>query len=156
MPYFDPTPTANMANIGNNEWLRSTQVKPVMESYTVYAPSVPDQTIDGEVRKVLQRGEAMAKITSGPGAGKIGPFQAGVTDGRQTLANLVGINDTYEPWRLLPQPGSPQDVEIGVAYIAVGVQGWCTELDAAGLKVALTNTTADALRGTKAVDILFH
>ena len=155
MPYFDKTPTPAMAPIGRNQWLRSTEGLRV-ESYTVYAPSVPDITIDGEVRKILQAGVAMAKITSGPGAGKVGPFQAGATDGRQTVANLVGINETYEPWRLLPQQGSPQDVEIGVAYVATGVQGWCSELDAAGLFISLTNTTADALRSVKGVDILFH
>lgn len=155
MPYFDKTPTASMTPIGRRQWLRSTEGL-LVESYTVYAPSVPDQTIDGEVRKILQCGQVMAKITSGAGAGKIGPFQAGATDGRQTLTNIVGINETYEPWRLLPTPGAPQDVEVGVAYHGVGNQSWCTELDAAGLEIVLTNATADALRGVKGVDILFH
>lgn len=155
MPYFNPVPSPSMEPIGRRQWLRSTEGL-LVESYTVYAPSVPDQTIDGEVRKILQCGEVMAKITSGAGAGKVGPFQAGATDGRQTLTNIVGINETYEPWRLLPTQGAPQDVEIGVAYHGVGNQSWCTELDAAGLRIVLTNATADALRGGKVADILFH
>lgn len=75
---------------------------------------------------------------------------AGAADGRQTLANLVGICNTFLPWQLLDR-----DVEIAVAYVATGVQAWCFERDAAGARIALTNTTADALRSVKGIDILF-
>lgn len=136
---------------GKNQYLRSTQdVK--FESYTVAKSTVPTETIDGSSQKVLQAGEVMAKITSGPDAGKIGPFQndVSVTDGRQTAANIVGINDTFLPWQLLDR-----DVEVAVAYEATAVQGWCFERNAAGARIALSNTTADACRGVKGLDIHF-
>lgn len=136
---------------GVNEFLRSTQdVK--KESYTVAASTVPTTDVyDGTDQKILDRGIVMAKITSGADAGKVGPFQAGVTDGRQTAANIVGLNDTFLPWQLLDR-----DVEIAVVYECTAVQGWCKEYIADGTTVALTNTTADAMRGVKGVDIHFH
>src|SRR4051812_12464842 len=135
---------------GKNEYLRSTRGTK-FESYTVAASTVPARTIDGAPgQKILQPGTVMAKITSGADIGKVGPFQAGVTDGRQTAANIVGLNDTFLPWQLIER-----DVEIGVLYTGVAVQGWCKELDAAGAEIVLTNTTADAMRGTKGLDILF-
>jgi hypothetical protein len=134
---------------GKNVYLRSTRdVK--FESYTVAASTVPTEVIDGSNQKILQPGTVMAKITSGAESGKVGPFQASVTDGRQTLANIVGLNDTFLPWQLLER-----DVEIAVAWECTAVQGWCFELDAGGLRIVLTNTTADAMRSTKGLDILF-
>lgn len=138
---------------GKNTYLRSTDPKPQKESYTVSAASVPLETVNGVAnQKVLQSGEVMAKITAGTASeiGKVGPFQAAVTDGRQTLANIVGLNDTFLPWQLLER-----DVEIAVTYDCTAVQGWCFERDAAGLRIALTNTTADAMRGTKGLDVKF-
>lgn len=135
---------------GKREYLRSTRGTK-FESYTVAASTVPAQTIDGNTgQKILQPGTVMAKITSGGESGKVGPFQAGVTDGRQTLANIVGLNDTFLPWQLVER-----DVEIGVLYIGTAVQGWCVELDAGGLEIVLTNTTADAMRSVKGLDITF-
>lgn len=135
---------------GNNEYHRSTKAVK-KESYTVAASTVPAITIDGVPgQKILYPGTAMAKITSGPEAGKIGPVQAGVTDGRQTAGNIVGLNDTFLPWQLMEH-----DEQVSVAYDVAAVQGWCLEYDAAGLLIALTNTTADAMRGTKGLDILF-
>ena len=135
---------------GKNQYLRSTQdVK--FESYTVAASTVPARTIDGNAgQKVLKAGTVMAKITSGPEAGKVGPFQAGATDGREAVANIVGLNDTFLPWQLIHR-----DVEIACAYEATAVQGWCIEHDAAGAEIVLTNTTADAMRGTKGLSIMF-
>jgi hypothetical protein len=149
MPSFSKGGTQRTP-FGSNEYLRSTDPKPQKESYTVAAATVPNETIDGTVQKMLKPGEVMAKITSGADAGKVGPFMAGVADGRQTAANIVGLNDTWLPWQLLER-----DVEIAVTYDATCVQGWCTERDAAGLRVALTNTTADAMRSTKGLDIKF-
>jgi hypothetical protein len=135
---------------GVNEYLRSTQdVK--KESYTVAASTIPSETIDGFAgQKVLQPGTVMAKITSGGESGKIGPFQALAVDGRQTLANIVGLNDTFLPWQLIER-----DVEVAVSYECTAVQGWCFELDSAGLRIVLTNTTADAMRSVKGLDIRF-
>lgn len=136
---------------GSNEYLRSTDPKPAKESYTLAAASVPTETIDGVVQKMLLPGEVLAKITSGADAGKVGPFMAGVTDGRQTATNIVGINDTWAPWQLLEH-----DMDISATYDAVCVQAWCFERDASGARIALTNTTADTMRGTKGLDIKFH
>lgn len=135
---------------GRNEFLRSTQDVKV-ESYTVAASTVPARTIDGNAgQKILQPGTVMAAITSGPEAGKIGPFQAGVTDGRQTAANIVGLDMTFLPWQLIER-----DVEIGVVYQCTAVQAWCKELDATGVEIALTNATADAMRGGKRLQVNF-
>lgn len=137
---------APLTPFGVNEFLRST-VGVKRESYTVYAGAVATETIDTFVNKILQRGEVMAKITSGPGAGMIGPFDdnVSVTDGRQLVANIVGINDTFLPWQL-----KERDVEVAVVYEATVVQAWCFErengaripLATAGVLTALmTNTT---------------
>jgi|KBSMisStandDraft_5_1062788.scaffolds.fasta_scaffold182688_2 hypothetical protein len=134
---------------GKREYLRSTRGNKY-ESYTVAASTVPAKTIDGNTEKILQPGTVMAKITSGGETGKVGPFQAGVADGRQTVANIVGLNDTFLPWQLIER-----DVEIAVMYIGTAVQGWCVELDAGGLEITLTNTTADAMRSTKGLDVTF-
>jgi hypothetical protein len=135
---------------GRNEYMRSTRGTK-FESYTLAASTVPARTIDGAAnQKILQPGTVMAKVTSGGESGKVGPFQAGVTDGRQTLANIVGLNDTFLPWQLMER-----DVEIGVLYTGVAVQAWCFELDASGNAIALSNTTADAMRSTKGLDVLF-
>jgi hypothetical protein len=149
MPSFQKGGTARTP-FGKNVYLRSTKdVK--YEPYTCSAASVVAQTIDGVSQKILQSGEVMAKITSTGEAGKVGPFQAGVADGRQTLTNIVGLNDTFLPWQLLEH-----DVEIAVAYECTAVQAWCFERDAAGARIALTNTTADAMRSVKTLDIMFH
>lgn len=136
---------------GSNEYLRSTEGV-LKEHYTVSAASVALETVNGVTdQKILKPGEVMAKITSGGESGKIGPFQALATDGRQTLANIVGLNDTFLPWQLLER-----DVEVAVTYHAAAVQGWCTERDSSGARIVLTNTTADAMRSVKGLDIIFH
>lgn len=78
--------------------------------------------------------------------GQTGP----ATDGRGDPDNIVGINDTFLPWQLMER-----DVEIAAVYEATAVQAWCIELDAGGLPIALTNTTADAMRGVKGLDVHF-
>lgn len=133
---------------GTNEYLHSTQdVKKT--SYTLSAASVPTEMIDGVSQKVMKPGEVLAAITSGPEAGKVGPFQAEATDGRQTLANIVGINDTWLPWQLLER-----DAEVAATYEATVKQAWCFERNAAGARIPLTNTTIDAMRGTKGLSIM--
>ncbi len=91
MPTFtkDPTPRTPF---GKNEWRRSTK-DTLYESYMCYGPSVPDETIDGNAgQKILQPGTIMAKITSGPGAGLFGPYQAAGTDEGQTLAKTGTVS----------------------------------------------------------------
>ncbi len=140
MPSFDTSGSTVRTPFGSNQYLRSTKdVKP--ESYTCAKLAVPAETIDGDAtQKVLQPGEVIAKITSGADIGKVGPFQAAVADGRQTAANIVGINDTHLPWQLMER-----DVEIAVVWEASVVQAWCFERNAAGARIALTNTTRDAM-----------
>lgn len=141
---------------GRNEYQRSTKTgSKLTESYTLAAATVPAQTIDGfPGQKILQPGTAMAKITSGVDAGKVGPVSAAATDGRQTAANIVGLNDTFLPWQTIER-----DVEISVAYEVSAVQGWCFEYDGANALITLTNATAAAMQrggaAGKGVDINF-
>jgi hypothetical protein len=76
---------------------------------------------------------------------------AGANDGRQTLANIVGINDTFLPWQT-----EYRDVEVAVLYDGAVVQANCIELDATGAEIALTDTTAAQMFGKKALNITFH
>lgn len=78
------------------------------------------------------------------------PGVAGAIDGRQTLANIVGLNDTFLAWQLMEG-----DREVAVMYHGTAVQSWCFELDTAGARAALNNTRADACRSVKGLDILF-
>lgn len=73
-----------------------------------------------------------------------------VADGRQLEANIVGINQTYLPTQLLRR-----DVEIGVVYHATCIQNWCIEHNSAMAPIALTNTTADAMRNKRNLDLMF-
>lgn len=138
MPSFDTSGSGLRTPFGKNQYLRSTQdVK--FESAMCAMTGVPTVDIDGSTQKVLQPGTLIAKITSGPDAGKFGAFDSGATDGRQTAANVVGINDTFLPWQLLER-----DVEIAYAYDASVVQAWCIEY-VAGVATPLSNATRDAI-----------
>lgn len=160
MPDFQKGPNYRTP-FGRNQFLRSTQdVKTT--SYTVAASTVPAETIDGAAdQKVLQPGTVMAAITGGAEAGKIGPYDPTATDGRQTAANIVGLCNTFLPWQLMER-----DVEIAVAYECTAVLGWCIEYRDDGVAgggaatgtsspYPLTTTTADAMRGTRGLDIMF-
>jgi hypothetical protein len=138
MPSFSKTNTIR-APFGKNQFYRSAKGLHY-ESYTLSAASVVAETIDGTALKVAQSGEVIAKVTSGAESGKVGPFQATVTDGRQTAANIVGLLETFVPWEL-----NERDQDVSVVYTGVLVQAWCTERNAAGARIALTNATRDAL-----------
>lgn len=137
---------------GKRNILRSAQPG----SYTVISKTVssaayPEATdSDGNLDKVLQEGEALAVLTSGPNVGKVVPFQTGGLEGQGDVANLVGVCKDYFGWELVER-----DVEAGVLVRGQLVQAWCTIRDASGKRVALTNEVADALRGKKNLDILF-
>lgn len=77
MPGF--TKGSYITPVGRNQFLRSTQdIK--TESYTVARETIPSRTIDGYAgQQILQPGTVLAKITSGPNTGKVGPFQAAGT-----------------------------------------------------------------------------
>ncbi len=143
-------PSGTSQPFGRREFLRSTNPRPQTESYTVAASTVTAVTIDGSSQKPLQPGVVLAKITSGAESGKVGPFQADVTDGRQTAANIVGLNETFLPWQLLEG-----DREVAVVTNCTAVQAWCREYNAAGAEIVLTDTTANAMRSGKRLDINF-
>ncbi|AMS02308.1 capsid decoration protein [Gordonia phage Adgers] len=129
-------------------------------SFTVVSKTISHEAFpvaedaDGNPDYVLQEGEVLVNLTSGPHAGKCVPFQLDpttpFTDGRSTTANLVGVCKDYFGWEL-----SERDVEAGVLDRGHLVQNWCTIRDADGNRVTLTNTVADALRSKKNLDILF-
>lgn len=130
---------------GRNEYARSTNSKPLNESYTCAASTV---YTDANGRKILQPGTVMAKITSGGEAGKVGPFDLAATDGRQTLTNIVGLNDTFLPWQLLER-----DVEIACNYDMVAVQAWCIEFNGSATPVVCRDATAAAMHNQKKLNI---
>lgn len=154
MAHFNKPTQVNSTPFGKNRFKRSN-VGVKFEHYTlakstVVAEARSDGTGVSTNTKFLQAGEVLAKITSGGDAGKVGPFQAGATDGRQTLANIVGVCDTFVPQQL-----NERDVDVAVVYIGTLVQAWCFERNSSGVRIALTNTTADAMRGTKGLDVTF-
>jgi hypothetical protein len=149
MPGIQKNVTGDGVPFGHNQFLHSTTYTPP-DSRTIAKDSHPvEPGLDGNIKR-LHPGEALAKITSGPDSGKHGVFQLGVTDGRQDIANLIGLNGDFWPHQLMDR-----DVETANYYECVAKQAWCTIRDATGARIALTNTVADALRGGKAVDILF-
>jgi len=127
---------------GRNEYLRSTRdVK--SDSFTLAGASIPSRTIDGVTgQKILQPGTIMAKITSGGDAGKVGPYISGgaALDGRETPANIIGINDTFLPWQAIER-----DVEISVVYEASVVAAWCLEYNSGSLVVPVAVSSATQL-----------
>lgn len=135
---------------GKNEYRRSSKGLKY-DPHTLAMDSVTAEDIDGSQEKVLQSGEVLALITSGADEGKAGPFQAGATDGRQTVANIIGVNDTFLPWQLLRR-----DVEVGVCYEGTLDQNHCYERNAAGERVVMSDTTAAALVAKKNLSINFR
>jgi hypothetical protein len=124
---------------GKNEWLGSTEgIK--HESWTVAASTVPTETIDDATdQKILRPGTIMAEITSGADIGKVGPFQDTATDGRQTAANIRGINNTFLPWQLMER-----DVDIDVVVEAFGNADKILGYDDTDALVSLTALDADS------------
>lgn len=148
MPAFTKGPSLRTP-FGRNSYLRSTQdVK--TESFTFWKDGIPAETIDGNSEKVLQPGTVLAKATSGAGSGKVGVFDTGASDGRQTVANIVGINNTFLPWQL-----KERDVEVSVVKEARVYQNYCFQYTA-GVRAALSDANSDELRGKKDLDILFY
>lgn len=152
--HFDKPAPGTSSPIGKNQYLRSI-VGCQFESYTCAKSAVETTAYTNAVgvveqTKVLQPGEILAKITSGPETGKVGPFQAGVTDGRQTVANIVGVNDSYSPYEI-----NVHDVNVSALYHGTAVLGWCTTRNADGDRITLTTTIADELRGKRGLDVTF-
>lgn len=69
-------------------------------------------TADANGDKIVNKGAILAKITTGATSGQYGPYDTGASDGRQTLTNVVGINDSYSNLR-------DGDYEAGVCYAGI-------------------------------------
>lgn len=117
-----------------------------------YHSAVGGNVTDATVDITNANGEESGVTGSTPGVGVVETTggTAGATDGRGDTANIVGLCNTFLPWQLMQR-----DVEVAALYICTAVQGWCFEYQADGTRIALTNTTADAMRGTKGLDITF-
>jgi hypothetical protein len=99
--------------------------------------------------RTVQPGVALALITSGDDTGKVGPFDAGASDGRQTSTNVVGILATLVPWQL-----EYRDVDVAALIHGAVTQSKCTQLSE-GVFVALTDTVAGYMVAAGATDIIF-
>lgn len=135
-----------------HNYLRSTQPGTFANtSYTLAAdahPVEPKETGIGTGKKFLQRGEVLAKITSGDDKGKIGVYQTGATDGRADVANIVGINRTFAPWEL-----NERDVNVAADYKAVVVAGWVTMRDGNGKRVPVSEDVIAGFDGRNDLSI---
>lgn len=135
-----------------HNYLRSTHID-LTTSYTYASgvhPEEPEATGIGSGQKFLQRGELLAKVTSGDDAGKVGAYQADATDGRGDAANIVGINNTYAPWQL-----TVRDIEVAAVYGASVVTANVTQRDASGARVPADESVVTALQSRTDVNIIW-
>lgn len=135
-----------------HNYLRSTHID-LTTSYTYASAAHPIEPADtgiGANQKFLQRGELLAKITSGPNAGKVGVYQVDATDGRENPANIVGINNSYTPWQL-----SVRDTEVAAVYGASVVTANVTQRDADGKREPVDATVVTALESRSDVKIIW-
>lgn len=146
MASFTRGPVGSIGPFGKNEYLRSTRDLK-FESYT-FAKGTVTPDANGDI--ILQPGTVLAKITSGADVDKVGPYSPSATDGRQTAANIVGLDETFLPWQL-----KERDVEVAVLVGGRAVQAWCLEVNASGNYVPLTDATAAAMVAKKSISILF-
>lgn len=124
---------------GRNEYMRSTR-NTRFESYTIAASTVPARTIDGNTnQKILQPGTALAKITSGPEAGKIGPYQAG-----SGAAGAAAVNEV-------------QTIDLGIASagsITITFDGQTTTAIAFNATAATVQARLETLSNVNPGDIV--
>ncbi|ADD80797.1 gp011 [Rhodococcus phage ReqiDocB7] len=156
MPGLWKNVTGDTPTFGKNNFLRSTQPGTyTTNSRTIAKDSFPTETWgESTDQKILQPGEVLAKITSGPDAGKYGVFSmdtTGVTDGRSNPDNIVGINKSFYPYQLMDR-----DVEVANVYYGIVYQPWCTVRDAAGKRIPMPNSIADAFGARRDLNITFQ
>lgn len=135
-----------------HNYLRSTHID-LTTSYTYASASHPTEPIAtgiGAGQKFLQRGEVLAKITSGADAGKVGVYQVDATDGREDAANIVGINNSYTPWQL-----TVRDTEVASVYGASVVTANVTQRNASGAREPLDATVVTALESRSDIKIIW-
>ncbi len=138
--------------IGVNNFLRSTKGV-LTDSRTVAKDSFPVDKDSTTGQKTLQKGDVIAKITSGADSGKFGVYSTdtvGVTDGRSDIANVVGICQSYYPYQLMDR-----DVDIAVVYAASVVQANVYVRDATNARVAISNGNVTTLEARKDLDIIW-
>lgn len=90
---------------------------------------------------------SVVQTTAGAAATATSP----ATDGRQTPANIVGLNQTFLPWQL-----NERDVEVASVIECAAVQAWCLETNAAGATIPLTDATRDNIVAQAHLAILFR
>ena len=95
----------------------------------------------GDVAQVTVDTTLLTGTTPGITPATSTPGTAGANDGRQTAANIVGINETFLPWQLMER-----DVETANVYECTAVQAWCYTLTTAGALAVCDNTTATAMQ----------
>ena len=76
--------------------------------------TVADGSVDADSNgdRILQKGTVLAAITSGTDSGKVGPYDTGASDGRQTAGNIIGISERFLNLR---------DGDFETAYLYAGV-----------------------------------
>lgn len=89
--------------------------------------------------------------TATPATTAGGTTGTGATDGRGDPANIVGICMTFLPWQLLEH-----DDEVSVWYAADLYQARCSEYDASGVNVPLTDATKAILQANPDFQFTFH
>lgn len=122
-------------------------------SATIYAASVLADFPTGMLgleRGVVPSGLVVAKITSGPGLGKWGPFNPTATDGRQTTVDLGFL---FGGAALCDKNGTGYDTQIAIMQRGVVYEDFLPVLAAgpgfmnAAAKTALSNHFLFRLRG---------
>ena len=151
MTTFVKGPVGGGWAFGRNTYLASTRGNQ-FASATLAASTVADTTDGSEALKILQPGVVLALITSGGESGKVGPYDTHASDGRETAANIVGINDSFLPLQL-----EDGDQQVSYLYVGTVTEAKCLEFDN-GVQVAMSSTARDAMvTGTsKSVNVTFR
>ena len=134
-----------------NEYLYST-VGNLFNTYTLSLSAVTNSSVsqsmanlkDDKGNYYANKGWLLAKITSGIQNGKVGPYDSGASDGRQTAANIVGFLDTFANLE-------DGDKDVGVLYVGTVTK---ENVYVEGTKGNPSDTIKGYLR-TATLDILF-
>lgn len=145
---------------GKNVYLRSTRSLQ-FNSYTFAANSIPAVTIDGVAgQKVLQPGTVLAKITSGPDSGKVGPFQAAgtadvwtITPGGTWSGGTFTITVNGQTTTAIPYNASIATIQAAVQALSSVGSGNMTVGGGPQSTTATTYTSAGNLQGSVTITI---
>lgn len=126
-----------------NQYLFSTKGSQ-FTSKTLSA-SVVDADADGN--KYVNKGTLLAKITVGAEANKVGPYDSGATDGRQTVGNIQGYCNELANLR---HGNSDLDKDVPVLYAGTVDE---SKVIVDGVKGTVASAVKDACR-TEELQIL--